>query len=56
MSNEQLVEEILYESYSLGVYDKVMNLSNKLKETNPRMSTYDRYNKAFQQAKFDSIV
>jgi hypothetical protein len=44
MSNEQLVEEILYESYSLGVYDEVMSLSKKMKETNPRMSIYDRYN------------
>ena len=55
MSNEQLVEEILYESYSLGVYDQVMSLSNKMKDTNPRMSIYDRYNEALQQVKFDLV-
>jgi hypothetical protein len=55
MSNEQLVEEILYESYSLGVYDEVMSLSKKMKDTNPRMSIYDRYNEALQQVKFDLI-
>ena len=55
MSNEQLVEEILYESYSLGIYEEVMKLSKKLKEANPKMSLYDRYNEALQHVKFDCV-
>lgn len=52
MSNEQLVEEILYESYSLGVYDMVMNVSEHLKEANPKMSSSDVYSEALKQVKF----
>jgi len=52
MSEEQLVEEILYESHSLGVYDMVMNVSEHIKEKHPRMSRSDVYSEALRQVKF----
>lgn len=36
MSNEEIIEEILTKSYELGVYDEVLELFNKLK------NSYDR--------------
>lgn len=52
MSEEQLVEEILYESHSLGVYDMVMDVSKHVKENNPKMSRSDIYSEALRQVKF----
>ena len=52
MSEEQLVEEILYESHSLGVYDMVMSISERIKEKHPRMSRSDVYSEALRQVKF----
>lgn len=52
MSEEQLVEEILYESHSLGVYDMVMDISEHLKESDPKMSRSDLYSEALRQVKF----
>ena len=52
MSEEQLVEEILHESYSLGVYDMVMNISEHIKESHPKMSRSDMYSEALRQVKF----
>lgn len=33
MSNEELIEEILHESYILGIYSQVMELASSIKET-----------------------
>ena len=48
MSNEQIVEEILHESYHLGINREVFTLMNKYKEG---MSMVDAYQKAFHDAK-----
>ena len=51
MSNEELVEEILFESHSLGIYDSVMQVAGNIREDNPKMNTSDVFQLAFNQVK-----
>lgn len=52
MSESQLVEEILYEAHSLGIYQMVMDVSGHVREKNPRMSNSDVYAEAMRQVMF----
>jgi hypothetical protein len=47
MTNEKFLEEILHESYKLGIYEEVTKLSEKFKD----LDTIDRYQMAFNQVK-----
>ena len=47
MTNEKFLEEILYESHKLGIYEEVAKLSEKFKD----LDTIDRYQRAFNQVK-----
>jgi hypothetical protein len=38
MSNEEIIQEILLEAEELRIRHHVLDLSQKLRETNPRMS------------------
>ena len=47
MTNEQILEEILYESHRLGIYEEVAKLSENFKN----LDTVDRYQRALIQLK-----
>jgi len=47
MTNEEIVEEILYEAYSLGLHSQVLELAGNIKEK----ESVDRFQKALQQLK-----
>ena len=53
MSNEEIIEEILTESYSLGINREVFTLMNSYKET---MSMSDAFQKAFHDAKEELLL
>lgn len=38
MSNEEIIQEILHEAEELRIRHHVLDLSQKLRETNPKMS------------------
>lgn len=52
MSNEELIEEILHESYDLGINREVFILMNKYKEELPLV---DAYQKAFHDARVELL-
>lgn len=48
MTNEEIIEEILYEAYSLGLHSQVLELAGNLKD---EKESVDRFQKALQQLK-----
>jgi hypothetical protein len=46
MSNEELIEEILYDAFKLNIYENVMN---RAKEFENRMSLVDSFQLAFYE-------
>jgi len=49
MTNEEIIEEILYEAYSLGIHSQVLELVVNLKDA----ESVDRFQKALQQLKIN---
>jgi hypothetical protein len=49
MSNEEFVEEILFKSHSLGIYNIVMSEAENIKKDQPRMPQSDIYQLAFKR-------
>lgn len=38
MSNEEIIEELLHEAAELKIREQVLDLSKKIRDTNPKMS------------------
>jgi hypothetical protein len=51
MSNEEIIEEILYESYELKIRDQVLDLSKKLRDFNPKMTLLESLELSFNHLK-----
>jgi hypothetical protein len=51
MSNEEIIEEILYESYELKIRDQVLDLSKKLRDLNPKMTLLESLELSFNHLK-----
>jgi len=51
MSNEEIIEEILYESYELKIREQVLELSKKLRDSNPRMTLLESIELSFNHLK-----
>jgi len=49
MTNEELIEEILYEAHSLGLHKEVLELADKSEEK----ERVDRFQAALHQLKFN---
>jgi hypothetical protein len=50
MSNEEVIEEILVESYRLGIYERVFD---KFRIYIMKMDRADAYKKAFEESKLE---
>ena len=51
MTNEEIIDEILHEAAELKVREQVLDLSRKLKESNPRMTLLESIELAFKHLK-----
>lgn len=51
MTNEEIIDEILHEASDLNVRYEVIELTNKLLETNPKMERVDAFEVAFNYLK-----
>lgn len=51
MTDEKFVEELLYKSHSLGIYEEVMSKAQEMKVNNPRISRGDLFQQAFNSVK-----
>jgi hypothetical protein len=49
MTNEQITEEILIKSHSLGIKDEVWKLASQLKEQDRTLDMYGSIHQAFEQ-------
>jgi|TARA_B110000444_G_scaffold130109_1_gene122397 hypothetical protein len=51
MSNEQQIEEILWEAHSYGIRENVMSDAIRMMVMNPKMDRVNAYETAFQNLK-----
>jgi hypothetical protein len=51
MTNEKIIEEILYEASDLKIREEVLNLSSKLRQLNPRMTLLESIELSFNHIK-----
>jgi hypothetical protein len=51
MSNEEIIEEILYEAAGLKIREQVLDLSKKIRESNPKMTLLESIELSFQHLK-----
>jgi hypothetical protein len=51
MSNEEIIDEILHEASQLKIREQVLDLSKKLRDTNPKMSLLESIELSFQHLK-----
>lgn len=51
MTNEEIVEEILVEASELKIREEVLELSKKLRESNPRMTLLQSIELSFNHLK-----
>ena len=49
MTNEQITEELLIKSHSLGIKDEVWELASKLKEQDRTLDMHGSIHQAFEQ-------
>jgi hypothetical protein len=49
MTNEELIEELLFEAEALGLREKILAHANHLQQVNPKMSPVVSYEKAYHQ-------
>ena len=49
MSNEQQIEEILWEAHSYGIREMVMNDAIKMMVMNPKLDRVNAYNQSFER-------
>ncbi len=48
MTNEEIIEEILYEASELKIREQVLDLSKKIRESNPKMTLLESIELSFQ--------
>jgi hypothetical protein len=48
MSNEEIIDEILQEASQLKIREQVLDLSKKLRDTNPKMSLLESIELSFK--------
>ena len=48
MTNEEIIEEVLFEAHKLGLKNQVFELVHKLTKENPHASKVDLYEKALK--------
>jgi hypothetical protein len=51
MSNEEIIDEILHEASELKIREEVLNLSIKIRETNPKMTLLESIELSFKHLK-----
>jgi hypothetical protein len=51
MSNEEIIDEILHEASQLKIREQVLDLSKKLRDSNPRMSLLESIELSFKHLK-----
>jgi uncharacterized protein YeeX (DUF496 family) len=51
MSNEEIIEEILHEASDLKIREQVLDLSKKLRDSNPRMTLLESIELSFNHLK-----
>jgi hypothetical protein len=51
MSNEEIINEILYEASQLKIREQVLDLSKKLRDLNPRMTLLESIELSFNHLK-----
>lgn len=51
MTNEERLEERLHHAYERGYYSKVLQRVEELKQQQPKMNHYDRFDKACTELK-----
>jgi hypothetical protein len=51
MTNEEIVEEILLEASELKIREEVLNLSKKIRESNPKMTLLESIELSFRHLK-----
>jgi len=51
MSNEEIIDEILHEASELKIREEVLNLSTKIRETNPKMTLLESIELSFKHLK-----
>jgi hypothetical protein len=51
MTNEQYLEEILMEAYSLKIENEVFQVSVELRKENPHLSAVDLFEKSLKKVK-----
>ena len=51
MSNEEIIDEILYEASQLKIREQVLDLSKKLRDLNPRMTLLESIEVSFNHLK-----
>ena len=56
MSNEELIDEMLYEAEELKVREEVLDLSKRLLDLNPRMDRFEAIKFALDNAKLHAGI
>lgn len=56
MTNEEIIEEMLYEAAELKIREYVLDMSVKLQELNPQMDRFDSIKLAMENAKLHSGI
>ncbi len=51
MTNEEIIEEILYEASELKIREQVLDLSKKIRESNPKMTLLESIELSFNHIK-----
>jgi hypothetical protein len=51
MTNEEIIDEILHEASELNLMYEVIELTNKLLESNPKMERVDAFELSFKHLK-----
>jgi hypothetical protein len=56
MTNEEIIDEMLYEAEELRIREYVLDMSLKLQELNPQMDRFDSIKLAMENAKLHSGI
>jgi hypothetical protein len=51
MSNEEIIEEVLHEASDLKIREQVLDLSKKLRDSNPKMTLLESIELSFNHLK-----
>jgi len=54
MTNEEIIDELLYEAEELKLREYVLETSSKIMDSNPQMDRYEAMRLAFENAKLHS--